>query len=137
MNVMQIEVITPDEQVYTGEVRFILARATDGDIGILPGHAPLIASLSVWPVRLDQPDGKQQYLGVHGGFMEVTPTHTSIVTPMCELPEQIDVKRAEAARDRAVARLNSDDDSIDKVRAKAALDRAEVRLKLAIYAQNH
>ncbi len=129
-HLIQLEVITPDEQVYSGNVRFLLARATDGDLGILPGHAPLVASLSIWPVQFDDPEGNRHAMAVFGGFMEVLPEKITIVTPNCELPEEIDVARAERAKKRAEERLASKNADIDHLRAELALKRALMRLQV-------
>lgn len=106
-NTIAVEIITPDETAYTDNVTFLLARASDGDIGILPGHEPLAAALSVWPVKVRRPDGEDHLIAVFGGFMEVTPKKITLITPYCELPEAIDVERAERAKTRAEKRLEA------------------------------
>lgn len=126
---MRLEVITPDEKVYEGDIRFLMARATDGDIGIMPGHLPLVAALSTWPVRIEDVEGNSHLMAVFGGFMEVDQTSISIITPNCELPESIDVERARQAKARAEQRLaNRGERGIDHVRAEASLRRAMTRL---------
>lgn len=100
-NTIAVEIITPEETAYSDSAIFLLARATDGDIGILPGHMPLVAALSTWPIKVRRPDGDEHLIAVFGGFMEVSPKKISIFTPYCELPEAIDVERAEGARKRA------------------------------------
>ncbi|WP_373325479.1 F0F1 ATP synthase subunit epsilon [Sporomusa paucivorans] len=128
-NKMRLDIVTPDRMVYSEDVTMVIARATDGDLGILPGHAPLIAGLTVWPLRIKNEEGEQQ-LSVCGGFIEVRPEKVTILATCAELPEEIDIKRAEAAKERAESRLKGGQD-IDVERAEMALRRAMTRLRVA------
>ena len=125
-----LQVITPERTVFKGEVEMLIARATDGDLGILPGHAPLIASLAIWPLRVLTAGG-EILLSVCGGFLEVLPHQATVLASCAELPEEIDVKRALAAKERAESRLKGDRAGIDVLRAELALKRAIARLKVA------
>jgi F-type H+-transporting ATPase subunit epsilon len=116
--------------VFDREVHMVIARATDGDIGILPGHAPLIAGLAIAPLRVKAEDGELQ-LAVSGGFIEVQPKKITLLAATAETAEEVDIKRAEAAKERAENRLKSHDSEIDFTRAELALRRALVRLKVA------
>lgn len=131
---IRLDIVTPDRVAFSGDVNMVIARATDGDIGILPGHAPLIAGLQIWPLRLLTDEGERQ-ISVCSGFMEVQPEKVTILAACAELPEQIDVKRAEAAKERAETRLKTDEPGIDVQRAEAALKRALVRIKVAEHAR--
>ena len=82
---LHLEVITPDAAVLHEDVDFILVRALDGDLGIMPNHAPLIASLSIWPLYYDK-DGKRDCVTVAGGFMEVHSNVVTVITPASEKP---------------------------------------------------
>ena len=116
---LHLEVITPDAAVLHEDVDFVLVRALDGDLGIMPNHAPLIASLSIWPLCYDK-GGKRQYVTVASGFLEVHDNTVTVITPASEKPEDIDVDRLAAhAAD------------IDTTRAEAALQRALCRLDVA------
>lgn len=128
-NTIRLDIVTPDRMVYSEDVNMVIARATDGDLGILPGHAPLIAGLDIWPLRIMKDEGENQ-LAMCGGFIEVRPQKVTILASCAELPEEIDVKRAEAAKERAEARLRSKED-IDVHRAEIALKRATMRLRVA------
>ena len=119
---LRLEVITPDAFVFNDDVEFVLVRALDGDLGVMPHHAPLIASLGIWPLTYTQ------NISVAKGFMEVSDNKVTVVTPAAELPESIDVKRAEAAKARAERRLESKDEGVDYDRAELALKRALLRL---------
>ena len=127
MSTMQVTVITPETEAFRGEATFVLARATDGDVGVLPNHAPMIAALSIWPLRIDTSTGESVKLAVFGGFLEVNKNGVFVTATHCERAEDIDVKRAKQAEERARARLANPVD-IDVARAEAALRRALVRL---------
>lgn len=134
MATVRLDIVTPEKLAYSEDVNMIIARATDGDIGILPGHAPLIAGLETWPIRVLTGDG-EQHIAVCGGFIEVQPTKVIVLASCAELPAQIDVERAKAAKERAQTRLKGDHTNIDVTRAEAALKRAIIRLKVAEYKQ--
>lgn len=129
-NKIRLDIVTPERIVYSEDVNMVIARATDGDIGILPGHAPLIAGLDIWPLRVQRDEGEIQ-ISIGGGFIEVRPDKVTVLATSAELPEEIDVKRAEAAKTRAESRLKAAVPDIDVERAEAALRRAIVRLRVA------
>lgn len=126
---IRLDIVTPEKVAYSDDVKMVIARATDGDLGILPGHAPLIAGLDVWPLRVVKEDGEKQ-IAICSGFIEVNPEKVTVLAGCAELPEEIDVKRAEAAKERAETRLKGGSD-VDVERAEAALRRAVIRLKVA------
>ncbi|WP_371372237.1 F0F1 ATP synthase subunit epsilon [Sporomusa aerivorans] len=128
-NTIRLDIVTPDRMVYSADVNMVIARATDGDLGILPGHAPLIAGLDIWPLRILKDEGEEM-LSLCGGFIEVRPQKVTILASCAELPAEIDVKRAESAKERAETRLKSTPD-IDVHRAEVALKRAMMRLRVA------
>ncbi len=129
-NKIRLDIVTPERIVYSEDVNMVIARATDGDVGILPGHAPLVAGLDVWPLRVLNDEGERQ-ISVCGGFIEVKPDKVTILAACAELPGEIDVKRAAAAKERAEGRLKDAQPDIDVQRAEAALRRALVRLRVA------
>ena len=133
---IKLDIVTPEKVAYSDEVNMVIARTTAGDIGILPGHAPLIAALVTWPLRIVTDDGEKQ-LSLCGGFIEVQPEKITILANCAELPEEIDVSRAETAKSRAEGRLQGSKDDIDVPRAEAALKRAMIRLKVAEYNKQH
>ena len=127
---IRLDIVTPEKVVLSDDVTMVVARATDGDLGILPGHAPLIAALDVWPVRIMQEAGERQ-ISLCSGFIEVQPEKITILAGCAELPEEIDVKRAQAAKERAEERVKSKSPDIDMARAEFALRRALMRLRVA------
>lgn len=133
-NKIQLEIVSPEKQVLSTEVNMLIVRSTDGELGILPNHAPLIAGLIPHAMRIINDDG-EQLVAVSGGFMEVQPKKITVLASAAELPIHIDVNRAQKAYQRAKERLESFKASaasasdIDSRRAHAALDRAKARLQ--------
>jgi F-type H+-transporting ATPase subunit epsilon len=109
----------------------LIARATDGDIGILPGHVPLIAGLDIWPLRILNDDGEIK-IAVCGGFLEVRPNKITILANAAELHSEIDVDRALLAKEKAENNIKSGaQEGVDFDLAQLALKKAIMRLKTA------
>jgi len=128
MSRMQLDIVTPEKIVYSKEVEMIITRAANGDIGILPQHAPLVSPLKITAVRVKK-DGEEEQIAVSGGFLEVRPDKVTILAQAAELPGEIDVERAERAKARAEERLANKEG--DQIRAEMALRRALNRLEVA------
>jgi len=127
---IRLDIVTPEKVAYSDDVSMVIARTTGGDIGILPGHAPLIAALVIWPLRI-MIDEEEKEMTMCGGFIEVQPDKITILANCSELPEDIDVARAQVAKERAENRLREQKENIDIARAEAALRRALIRLTVA------
>lgn len=125
-----LTVVTPQRRVFQESVNMIVVRTTEGDIGVLPGHTPLVAPLEIGAMSIKTPVGERQ-AAVNGGFLEVTPEQVIILAESAEMAEEIDVNRAEEARVRALERLDKKQADVDFARAQAALQRAVVRLRVA------
>jgi F-type H+-transporting ATPase subunit epsilon len=125
---LEVQVVSPERVLYEGRAEMVVCRTADGEIAFLPGHVPLLGSLGVAKVRALLPDHHEQVVAVHGGFVEMSHDRVIVLSDVAELPEQIDVARAEAAKARAEATLASDADDEE---ALAALARAELRLDVA------
>mgnify|MGYP000900381179 CR=1 FL=1 len=123
----RLEIATPERPLLNKEVSEAQIPAETGYLGILPDHAPLLAELGNGLLRY-KTGGKEESLIVHEGFIEVLPNHVRILATAAENVSDIDVKRAEAAYERALERLTINVDDVDKARAKRALERAESRL---------
>jgi F-type H+-transporting ATPase subunit epsilon len=125
---MTVEVVTPERVVYSGEASMVIARGVQGDLGILPNHMPLVTPLKIAPVRIKTEGEKEIRMAVSGGFMEVRGDKVTILAETAELPEDIDVERAKAAKERAEKRLIDKHPDLDIRRAERALQRAMARL---------
>jgi F-type H+-transporting ATPase subunit epsilon len=118
---MNVELVAPDRMVWSGEAEMVIARTTDGDIGILPGHEPTLGVLVPSPVRIRRDGQDELVAAVHGGFISVTRESVSVLAEVVELAADIDTSRARQALERA--RGGDDDD------AKSAERRAAARLR--------
>ena len=127
---IRLEIVTAEKQVYSGDVDVIIAPGIDGELAILPRHAPLMTMLRPGELRLRQ-GGEETSLAVTGGFMEVRPDKVTVLADAAERADEIDIERAEAAMRRAEDRLMTHRNEIDVARAQAALQRSLARLKVA------
>ncbi len=116
---LQVELVSPERILYSGEADMVIARTAGGDIAFLTGHAPFVGSLGIGKVVVRQSDGTSVTAAVHGGFVEVKDNRVTILSDVAELASQIDVSRAR----EALSRVSDDDES--------ARRRAEVRLDVA------
>ncbi|MCI8454565.1 MAG: ATP synthase F1 subunit epsilon [Lachnospiraceae bacterium] len=126
---MKLQVITPDQEFYSGEASMVELNTADGQLGIYPMHVPL--TVAVLPGVLSIHEGSEvKKAALLSGFIQVLPEQVTILAEACEWPEDIDGARANEARIRAERRLSENSAEIDTVRAEAALKRALVRLSL-------
>jgi len=131
LSTFQLEIVTPEKQLVKGvQAEEAQIPGASGYLGILPGHAPLITELSVGVITY-RASGETKTLSVAWGFAEVLPDKVTILAEAAERPEDIDIARAEKAKDRAEQRLKSNDSQTDYTRAEDALRRAETRLEVA------
>ncbi|MGZ0051741.1 F0F1 ATP synthase subunit epsilon [Brevibacillus gelatini] len=128
MSKMTVEVVTPERVVYSGQAEMVIARGVQGDLGILPNHMPLVSPLKIAPVRIKTEGDKEVKMAVSGGFLEVRGDKVTILAETAELPGDIDVERAKAAKARAEKRLAEKYAELDVQRAERALQRAMARL---------
>ncbi|WP_342528089.1 F0F1 ATP synthase subunit epsilon [Chryseomicrobium sp. FSL W7-1435] len=129
MPTLTVNIVTPDGPVYDAQVDMVIAKTVTGEVGILPGHIPMVAPLEIGAVKLKR-DGKVEYVAITGGFVEVRPQQVSILTPSAELAESIDAARAKEALRRAEERLQNKQDNVDFKRAELALQRAMNRINV-------
>jgi F-type H+-transporting ATPase subunit epsilon len=129
---LELIVVTPERQLLRETVVEVTIPGLDGELGILPGHAPLITELGIGEVRYRISTSSQPVLlAVLRGFAEVLPDRVTLLAETAERAEEIDLARAEAAKARAEQRLASNDTNIDWDRATVALQRAIIRIQVA------
>ena len=126
---IELQIVTPDRLLVHEQVDEVQIPGSEGYLGVLPGHTPLLASLAVGEMWYRK-GPERTYLAIAFGFVEVLPDRVTILARLAERAEEIDVERATVARDRAEARL-SDKTDIDYERARAALLKAMTRLQVA------
>jgi F-type H+-transporting ATPase subunit epsilon len=127
---LKIDIVTAEHAVLSDEVDLVLAPGVEGQLGILPHHAPLMTMLAPGEMVLRK-GGDETYLAIAGGFLEVRPDRVVVLADAAERAEEIDLARAEEARRRADERLRSHEAGLDLVRADASLRRALTRLQIA------
>ncbi len=126
----QLQVVTPEAMVVREDVEEAQIPAKNGYIGVLAGHAPLLAELR--PGELSyRSSGHTHYLLVTAGYVEVLPDSTKVLVEAAERAAEIDVARAEGARKRAEERLRTINPELDMDRARASLERAMARIQVA------
>ncbi|MFQ5693248.1 MAG: F0F1 ATP synthase subunit epsilon [Nitrospinota bacterium] len=127
---IHLEIVTPERVVLSEDVDRVSAPGALGEFGVLPGHTPMLTTLTDGRLAYRR-DGETRELAIHWGYAEVGPDKVTILAEMAEKPEEIDVERAEAARRRALERLSKRDEAVDADRAMAALEKAMTRLRVA------
>ena len=140
MATLKVEIVTPEAALWAGEATALIARSSDGDFTILPQHTETVGDIVPGIVRVSTVEGELAFV-VHGGYFQVGPdengdTLATVLAGIAEKTTDIDVARAQAAKDQAEADISrdarSDDgDSAAQTLAAAALERAELRLRAA------
>jgi F-type H+-transporting ATPase subunit epsilon len=122
---LQVELVAVERKIWSGEATMVIARTTEGELGVLPGHAPLLGELAgggVVTIRTES--GEDVVVGAHGGFLSVTERGVSILAETAEISTEIDVERAREALRRA-------EGAGDEPEALEAARRAQSRLRAA------
>jgi F-type H+-transporting ATPase subunit epsilon len=123
---VHVELVSVERLLWSGDATMVIARTTEGELGVLPGHAPLLGELAAGGiVRIQQEGGEELVFAVHGGFLSVTEDGVSVLAELAERSDEIDVGRAQQALDRARSAGEDDDE------AAAAAGRAMSRLRAA------
>jgi F-type H+-transporting ATPase subunit epsilon len=130
MATFKLEIVTAERMVYSEEVSALIAWGVEGQLGILPHHAPLMTLLQPGDLMIRK-DKEEEYLALGGGFMEVRPDKVIILADACERADEIDIARAEEARKRAQETMKAAPLTADAAVAEAALRRSIARLKAA------
>jgi F-type H+-transporting ATPase subunit epsilon len=127
-DLIRLDIVTPAGLLMSENVAMINLPASLGSMGVLKNHAPLMTTLDIGVIKYNQ-DSADHYLAVHGGFAEVKDNVVIVLADSAEKAEEIDLARAEAAKNRAEERLHHRTADLDVVRAEAALRRATARIK--------
>ena len=125
---LEVHLVTPEREVWGGAAQMVIARGTDGMVGILPGHAPLLIRLAIGPLRIQDEAGNWQEGVVDGGFLHVTShedaTRVDVLATGAELESEVDRQAAEARVAELQARLAEGDDAAVRTELAKALARA-------------
>jgi F-type H+-transporting ATPase subunit epsilon len=130
---LRLEVATPERMLLKESVRQAQVPAANGYLGILPGHAPLLAELGTGVLVYELEDGQKKWMSVIGGYVEVGPEHIRVLANRAESADEIDVARAQAALRRAEERILHPAPGVDIARALNAAKRARARLEAAAH----
>jgi F-type H+-transporting ATPase subunit epsilon len=127
---VEVHIVTPVREVWTGDVQELIARGVDGEVGILGGHAPLLVQLAIGPLRMLTESGETRAV-IDGGFLHVSThegaTRADVLAAYAELEQEIDVEAARARLAELEGRSIEDDDEV----AKGEIAKATARIKLA------
>ena len=126
---IRLDIVTAERQVYSEEVDLVVVPGIDGEMAILPGHAPLMTTLQPGELLIRRGD-EETPLVITGGFLEVRPERVTVLADAAERVEEIDAERAEEAKRRAEERLGEKLGAADLARAEAALRRSMIRLRV-------
>lgn len=130
MAALKLEIVTAERAVYSDEVNVIIAPGIVGQLAILPNHAPLMTMLEPGELCVRK-DSEETYIAISGGFLEVLQNKVVILADAAERSEEIDIARAEAAKQRAQEQLRQHAPGVDLISVEAALRRSLARLKVA------
>lgn len=129
----RLSIVTPEQVFFDAEVASLIVPGTEGYLGVLSNHAPLITALKPGEIEYRDPDDKSHFLAVSGGFLEVSGNVATLLADSVEEAEKIDIERARAAFERAWELLKAagrGEPDIDLPRARAAMERAANRIKV-------
>jgi F-type H+-transporting ATPase subunit epsilon len=128
---LDVHLVTPEREVWAGTAQMVIARGTDGEVGILSGHAPLLIRLAIGPLRIQDETGAWRVAVVDGGFLHVTSTEgdsrVDVLATQAEMAWEIDPAAAQARADELQARLRDEDDAGLRTELAKALARAGVQ----------
>jgi F-type H+-transporting ATPase subunit epsilon len=128
---LHLEIVTPERLAYEDDVDAVICPGTEGELGILPHHAPLISTLGVGELRIRK-GGQEEYFAIAGGFVQVRPDKVVVMAETADLASEIDLEAAQQARREAERALSEGfTEPADLARARAAMERALLRIRVA------
>lgn len=128
----KLTIVTPEKNFFEGDVERVIVRTTEGDVGILAHHVNYVAALTIGPLQIITEDGKgSKIAAIDGGFITVSKEETVIIAKTCEWAEEIDVVRANAAKQRAEDKIHSNLSDKELHHAQIKLKRALNRISIA------
>lgn len=131
MKEIKLEIVTPSKTAFSGAINSISVPGTSGAFQVLYNHAPILSSFEIGVIKISDSNNNELIFATSGGTIEVLENKILILAESLERPKEIDIDRAEKAKDRAKERLASKGKEIDQSRAEAALQRAINRIKVS------
>ena len=129
-DLFQVEIITPDRVFFAGEADMLEFNTADGEIGVYKNHIPLTTVLEPGVVIIHNGD-EQKVAAIHAGFAEILGEKVTLLAELAEWPDEIDINRAEASKERAEERIAAKSQNLDLKRAEYALHKALIRINVA------
>ena len=123
------DIVSAEKQLFSGLVELVVAAGVEGDLGVMPGHAPLLTRLKPGPVRVKKQNGDEEVFYVSGGFLEVQPKLVTVLADTAERAQDMDGAQAEEAKQRAKEALEGKNTDMDYSRAAITLAEASARLR--------
>jgi F-type H+-transporting ATPase subunit epsilon len=130
MNTIHVDIVSAEGEIFSGPARMVFLPASEGEIGVMPRHAPLLTLLKPGEVRVQPPEGEEQFFYVGGGALEIQPNKVTVLADTAARAKDLDEAAAVAARQRAEQALAGHVDKISQAEALAELARAIAQLKL-------
>ena len=130
MNTIHVDIVSAEGQIFSGPARMVFVPASEGEIGVMPRHAPLLTLLKPGEVRVQPPEGAEQSFYVGGGALEIQPNKVTVLADTAARAKDLDEAAAVAARQRAEQALAGHLDKISQAEALAELARAIAQLKM-------
>jgi F-type H+-transporting ATPase subunit epsilon len=130
LSTLRLDIVTPERKIYEQDVDMVIVQGVEGELGILPNHIPLVSPLKIAVARVKK-GNQEEWIAVHGGFVEVRKDKVVILAEAAEVGSDIDQSRALQAKERAERRLANKQEQYDVKRAELALQRAMTRLQAA------
>ena len=129
-NTIQLEIVSAEKSLYSGEVAMVVAPGIAGELGLLPAHAPLLTRIRPGVLKLNMPDGEEEFVYVSGGVLEVQPEKITVLADVAERGEDLDEEEAEKSRKQAEEKMRSaGSSSMDYAAAQAELAQAVAQLQ--------
>ncbi len=128
--VLKLNIMTPDRTFYDGEASMVEFTSTEGELGIYPGHIPLASIVAPGVLTIHEAGGEVKKAALHSGFAKISTDEIMILAEVIEWPDEIDINRANEAKERAQRRLSGKDSGLDIQRAELALKRSLTRISL-------
>ncbi len=126
-----LEIVTPERQVFSEEVDSVVCPGIEGELGVLPHHAPLLTTLGVGELRIRR-GSEEEFFAIAGGFLQVRPDKVVVMAETADMASEIDLERAQAARREAEQALAEGfEEPADLARARASLQRALLHIRVA------
>ncbi len=126
-----LEIVTPERQVFSEEVDSVVCPGIEGELGVLPHHAPLLTTLGVGELRIRR-GGEEEFFAIAGGFLQVRPDKVVVMAETADLASEIDLEKAQEARREAEKALSEGfEEPADLARARASLQRALLRIRVS------